>query len=294
MNYDDVYQTVQSSPHGSSGRGVSFWSKASKCGRLAILDQQHAEERQATEDLDALSVGVYYHALQEVGMRGQAAGEVWDQTDSQVEDKNWQEALRLYRAYQRDWGTPLGRWGADLISVEEKIPGTPAGEALVKSLFGDVTTGRVDAVIRINDPELTYQNTGILVPGPGIYLLDHKSAKSRQQNHEWEYRFGMQSILYQHVYNLEHEEPCQGMIFDILMKHKDITKGPQLSKSGEIRRESSYNAIMAVPEHDAERIIKALVQAGKHNVDNDKAVPSHCFAGFSPCRHFTSGRCSRY
>ncbi len=295
MNYDDVYQTVQSSPHGSSGRGVSYWSKASKCGRLAILDAQHAEERQATEDLDALSVGVYYHALQEVGMRGQAAGEVWDQTDSQVEDKNWQEALRLYRAYQRDWGTPLGRWGASLIGTEVKIPATPRGEAEALRLFGDVTTGRCDAVILVNDVDAVYAETGILLPGPGTYILDHKTAKSRQQNHEWEYRFGLQSVLYLHLYNLENpHDPARGMIFDIIYKHADITKGPQLNKAGDVKRDSSYNAIVASPDPDAEKVIQAMVAAGKYNVDNNVAIPSHCFSGFTPCRHFREGRCRRF
>jgi hypothetical protein len=301
MTLDDIYKTIQSSPGGSSGRGMSFWKQAAACGRAANLSELYKEVREVSTDPDqdpnALMVGVYYHALHEIQLRGQGLGEVWDQTDTTVEDPSWLEAVRLYRAYQKDWGSCTNKWGAVLIGTEVKIPSTAAGETAVKDLFGDVTTGRMDALLYIPDSNLEsiYERTGLLLPSGGHYILDHKTAKSRGDKHMWEYTFGLQSITYMHIYNMEHPTaPVQGMIFDQIYKHAQISKEPLRSKAGDIKRDSSYEAFLAVPNHGEEKVIQSLVQLGKKNVEEDRANPAHCFAGFKPCRFFTNGQCGRY
>lgn len=298
MNYDDVYQSILSNPRGSSGRGMSYWGDAAQCGRLANLKEANKEPFAPSvegDDLNALSVGNMYHVLHEVGLRGQAQGEIWDQTDIQVTDPDFIEAVRLYRAYQRDWGDVTKRWGCKLLGVEVKIPSTEAGTAEAKALFGDLTTGRLDALVEFDEVDTAYENTGLLLPGPGVYILDHKTAKSKQDRHQWEFQFGLQSITYMHIYNMEHPEaPMRGMIFDQIYKHKQISKYPLLSKAGDVKRDSSYEAFLAIPHEGEEKVIQSLVQLGRKNVQEDRTNPKHCFSSFKPCPMFTRGLCRRY
>ncbi len=298
INFDDVYQTILSNPRGSSGRGMSYWGDAASCGRLANLKEKHKENQPAAvegDDPNALTVGNMYHVLHEVTLRGQAVGEIWDQTDTMVADPDFVEAVRLYRAYQRDWGDVTKRWGCKLLGVEVKIPSTPQGEAAARDLFGDITTGRLDALVEFDEVDTAYENTGLLLPGPGIYILDHKAAKSRQERHQWEFQFGLQSVTYMHIYNMEHPEaPMRGMIFDQILKHKEISKYPVLNKQGDVKRDSSYEAFLATPHEDEEKVIQALVQLGRKNVEENRTNPKHCFAGFKPCPMFTRGLCRRY
>lgn len=300
MNLDEVYQTILSSPRGSSGRGMSYWGDAANCGRLALLKEKHGN-METVEDADepqALSVGSYYHSLHEVGLRGQASGEVWDQTDTQVADPSFLEAVRLYRAYTKEWGSATQRWHAELLGVEVQIPSTEKGQALSRELFGDVVTGRLDALIYIPESELeaVYQDTNLLLPAGGRYILDHKTAKQRSDKHQWEFTFGLQSITYMHIYNQEHPEaPIQGMIFDQIYKaHKDPSRYPLLTKAGDIKRAASYDAFLAVAHPGEEKVIQALVQLGKDNVAQNRTNPKHCFGGFKPCEFFKNGLCQRY
>ena len=297
MNLDELYQTLQSMPHGSSGRGMSYWRKAAACGRLAVLSARHEEPENDPDELDARTVGVYYHLLHELGLRGQRDNETWDQTEGAY-DANFLEAVRLYRAYRRDWGSPLDRWGATLLGVEVPIPASDVGREAAARLFGgqDVT-GRLDALIEISAEALDgiYERTGVQLPGPGRYILDHKTAKSRQDKHHWDYMFGLQSITYMHLYNLEHPEaPVRGIIFDQIYKHKQITTTPKYAKTGRVLQDSSYEAFVSVPVEGEERVIQALVDLGSENVKLNRTNPSHCFSGFKACYLFAAGLCNRY
>lgn len=297
MNIDELYQTIQSMQHGSSGRGMSYWRKAASCGRLVVLGQKHAEPAGDPEELDGRSVGVYYHLLHEIGLRGQASNETWDQTEGAY-DANFLEAVRLYRAYCRDWGGPLERWGATLLGVEVPIPAGDVGRDAARALFqGQDVTGRLDALVEIPEEALEgiYERTGLLLPGPGRYILDHKTAKSRQDKHHWDYMFGLQSVTYLYLYNLEHPEaPVRGIIFDQIYKHQEIRTTPKFAKTGRILQDSSYEAFVSVPVEGEENVIKALVDLGAENVRLNRTNPSHCFSGFKPCYLFAAGLCNRY
>lgn len=298
MDLEELYVVVQSINHGASSRGMSFWRKAAECGRLVVLGQKHAEPNaEASEDLDARTVGVYYHLLHELGLRGQNGNETWDQTEGAY-DQNFLEAVRLYRAYCRDWGGPLKRWGARLLGVEVPIPAGDVGREAARKLFqGQDVTGRLDALVEIDESELDgiYERTGVQLPGSGRYILDHKTAKSRQDKHHWDYMFGLQSITYLYLYNLEHPDtPAKGIIFDQIYKHQEIRTTPRYAKTGRIQQDSSYEAFVAVPTEGEENVIKALVDLGAENVRLNRTNPSHCFSGFKPCYLFAAGLCNRY
>jgi len=296
MTTEELFRTIQSRAGGGSGRGISYWSNAAKCGRKAILDEQAKQasgpqipvEAGSEEDtVDALAVGTTYHALHEMSVAGALSDLVWDLTDGSLTE-SFLEGTRLYRAYTRDWGSVGARFGGTVVGAETPIPSTEVGEAEVAQLFGDKVTGRIDLVLDIVDPEVCRQNTGLIVR-PGRYLLDFKSLKSHSAQHQWSYQFSMQAATYLHIYNMENPEtPALGMIFDIITKTKTIRK------EDEAKGRSSYAAFLQRPEPDDVDVVKALVHIGKRNVGGNVANPSECLSGFAPCKWFVSGKCPRY
>lgn len=286
MNAKDVYRTIQSRPHGSSGRGMSHWITAAACGRKANLQEQHREKmdliraQEAKEDdgNDALSIGVYYHALMEMGLRGQLGTETWDQTDTAL-DANFLEAVRLYRGYRRAWGSPLDRWAAELIGVEVVL-----GEG--------ERTGRADAVFNVLDPGKAYENTGLLLPSPGIYIVDWKTGGAISDRDQWDFGFGVQSINYITLAKRMHPEwNIQGMIFDKIIRHKFLRK--EVIPSGANRGGASFYAYLAKYQDGDEKIVDQLVSIGSRNTTLNLANPAACFSGAKPCPMFTLGLCER-
>lgn len=301
MNLSDAYRTLQSGSHGSSGRGMSYWEGAALCGRRANLQEIHREQLvqiRSTEAAeqdgdDPLDIGTAYHLLQELALRGQFDNEVWDQTDDAMSG-NFLEAVRLYRAYTRNWGSALQKWGAELVGVEVLIPSTEAGKAAALALMGSADTGRLDALIRVTDPEGVFARTGLQLPGPGVYLLDHKTGGKVSEKDMWKFTFGNQSINYVYLYNLDNPtEPCQGIIFDKVIRHVNIVKEPVFTKTGTLKQNKSYHHYIAQVLPDDELIIKNLIEQGRENVRLDRANPAQCFEGFKPCWAFTLGLCDR-
>lgn len=302
MTLDTVYQTVQSAPGGGSGRGVSFWETPNFCGRqakLKILNPPPAEAGGTEDEPNALRIGTFYHALHEASLAGQQAGQVWDMSDTAVQDPDWMEALRLYRAYTRDWESPLVRFRALLKSVEIKMPQLDSTRALVRELFGkgeEDVTFKADWIGEVSDLDHVQQTTGLHLREPGLYIFDHKTAGARKPINEWKYTFGNQALTYLHLYNLEHPEaPAKGMIFDEIIKHVDISKDALRTKTGTIKRESSYTCFVAYPNEDAEKIIRNLVQRGMYELEGEgRANSAQCFNGYKPCWYFQNGLCPRY
>lgn len=299
MNLDDIYHLVSASPHGSSGRGVSFWTEANKCGRAVNLKAKYpAPPRVEGEDIDPLRCGTFFHALQEYRLQPSRLDMVWDMTDGAIQDKDWLEALRLFRAYNRDWAVASSKWCASVLGVEVLLPGAPETKALVRDLFSDDVTFRADWVGEIHsdqDIESVYEATGLLLPGPGRYIFDHKTASSRKEMHKWEFEFGLQGLTYLHLYNLEHPEtPALGMVFDQIYRHEQISKTDLLTKTGTIKRQSSYSHFLALPDPDAEKIIQNMVRSGKYNIEKDRPNPSECFRGYEVCPFFKTGQCRRF
>lgn len=296
MLLETIYKTVQSTPHGGSPNGMSRWTKAPKCGRMARLSELQKEAREAAGkgEFNPLDVGTFYHALHECGATGQLDSAIWDCTDEMLANIDWMEAVRLYRAYIRDWGSVAERWGAEILGTEVAIPSTPEGEKIALEYFGEPVTGRMDCLIRIVRPDLAKENTGLDLKA-GIYILDFKTAASRKDNYAWEFGYGLQSAAYLSLYNMEHQsEPAQGMLFDQIYKHSDVSKFSKLKKDGSILRESSYQAYLAEPREDDVRIIGSLVQLGRRNYEENLANPAHCLSGFKPCYYFTAGYCKRF
>ncbi len=286
MTPEETFQTIQSKSHGHSGRGMSYWEKAAMCGRYANLQDKHrarldevrAQEAEENEGDDALSIGTYYHALMELHLRGQLSDEVWDLTDNAL-DANFLEAVRCYRGYLGAWKSPLTRWNATLVSVEE-------------GLGSETRTGRADAIFRIIPSEEQEAATGLTLPGEGIYLMDWKTGAAKTERDDWNFTFGNQSINYMTLARQKYPE-LKGMIFDKIVRHKQFRTEPEMSKTGTMKANKSFWTYLAQSLPGDDEIIQKLIQIGQHNVDNDVANAAYCFSGAKPCPFFKLGLCER-
>ena len=302
MTLDQLYRTIQGSSHGGSSHGMSMHETAAKCGRKANLNAKHRDkvddlrqEERDPDEVQALDVGTYFHALQENGLRGQLEDSIWDQTD-EAHSIDFVEAVRLWRGYNDAWGSMLKRWGAELIGVEVPLPGDVSEHVALwlEEEFGDKLTGRADAIIRIVDANVAYENTGLLLREGGTYLFDFKSAGQKNAKQDWQFTFGNQAITYCLLYNLLHAaNPVDGFVFDLTVRHKTLRKEAELDKNGKLRAGKSFHAFLAQILPGDEEIIKGLVRLSVENRKADKANPSHCFDGFSPCPFFKLGLCDR-
>lgn len=273
MTLDDVYRTVQSTPHGSSGRGNSYWKQAVKCGRFTNLQAQLPEKSSMPgTDLNPLRIGTFYHALHEHHAKPENA--IWDMTNTMVEDIDWMEALRVFRAYVQDWGSVWEKWGFQDYKVEADFEIPVPG---LEEMF----TARLDGIGRIDDIDGVYQRTGLQLPEPGLYVLDLKQAGQLNSMHEWEFQFGTQGAAYSWMAG------AKGTIFDEVVRHK------QIRKHANIRGGASYQHIFAAANPDAEILIRKMVERGKLNILTDWANSTACFDGYKPCPFFTNGTCSR-
>lgn len=288
MKLDEIYRIAQQRPSQSSGTGTSYWSAAASCGRQVRLKEEalaleasgikvFEEHTPEPGKLDNFKVGAYYHLLQEFGANDNI---VWD-AQEEAFNPEFKEALRLMRAYQSRYGSARQRWRMTDYRVEVQIPETEKGAALVLDLFGQPFTGRLDGLGYMDAAAVREVGARekLPLPGPGLYILDHKSAKAQSANDIWEYECGLQACAYILMWNLEHPEtPVQGMIFDQITKAK-------------VPLFRSYFVNNLTPDPDR---IRNLVRIGKHNLDNNICNPMGCKTMWKPCYWFKTGKCQGF
>ena len=286
---DEIFQLIQEAPHGGSGKGISFWTKAAANGRQVRLEQEHKaaqanmpivdEAAEPSDKLNALVIGVAYHALQEHAS-GDVSEHVWDARESAFTPE-FTEALRLFRAYQARYGSVAARWGFTDYRTEVPIPSTPAGSAAALELYGEEVTGRLDGVgyISVENLPRVMRETGLGLPGPGWYLLDFKTAGRESANDVWTYEQGLQACNYIILWNLENpDKPCHGMLFDQIVRTKVV----------------KFKAFFAPAFAADPARIANLVKIGRSNLENDVCNPTGCKSFFSPCYWYKCGKCPGY
>ncbi len=296
-----LYKTIQSTPHGGSEFGLSKYRVATHCGYKAYLDAQKPQmvavvddhPAQDGEKLNALKVGILYHTLHELRLRGQMPDEVWD-----LSDPAWSgefiEALRLYRGYIRHFGSLQERFGAELISTELDLPADETLQAAVIEKFGAPLTGRADSVIRVVNPQQALQNCKLMLE-PGVYIHDFKTSATRNSIHEFEFTSGLQGSAYLYLYNLMHpEEPAKGIIFDVIYKHKELRIAPVFDAKGKMKSNSSFEAFLQWSCVDDEAKLLNLVALARRNLNDQTKNPAHCFSSTRPCEYYLNGECGGF
>jgi hypothetical protein len=286
MKSEQIYQEIVKT--GGSGRGVSYWTVPAMCGRKRTLMTEHPTV-DTIIDHTALNTGIYYHVLKEWFYSGRIPeGTVLDMDP--VSDPEWGEAVRLFNWSAAEY--PRDYWG-QVVAVELKMPiNEDHAQKVIEWVGHDESTGACDLVVKMSDADVSRINAdrGIELPGPGIYIIDHKTSGARKSDTDAKayYTSSMQSLKYMHMLGLAFNEPVRGMVFDVLVKHKN------LRRVADGRNGSSVQTFIAYPRLEDAKVVKAAIDYGMWQRDANKANPFACYDHGRECVFLSRGLCGRY
>lgn len=258
------------------------------CGRKRKLMTDNPDV-DTIGDHTALDTGIYYHALKEFWLKGQVPDGIAIDADP-VQDMEWGEALRLFEWHRQYFGRDY--WG-EIVAVELKMPINEVHlQKVVKWIGHDESTGACDLVVNMSREDVARIQTdrGIELNGPGIYIVDHKTSSTRKSDSDAKanYTSSMQCLKYMQMLQLAFNEPVKGMIFDVLVKHKN------LRRHEEGRNGSSVQTFLAVPRGEDAAIVKAAIAYGMHQREHNLANPFACYDHGRECVFLSRGICGRY
>jgi hypothetical protein len=281
-----IYQQVKRT--GGSGRGVSYWAVPAMCGRKRRLMSEHPEVDPIV-DRTALDLGTYYHFLKEIWLKGEMPEDVVIDADP-VQDIEWGEALRLFNWHREHF--PRDYWG-QIVAVELKMPASEDHAKMIKKHFGhEEVTGACDLVVLMSQDDIdrVELDRGIKLNGPGIYIIDHKTSGSRRSEMDARsnYTSSMQCLMYMFLLNLAFSQPVKGMIFDVLVKHKNLRRYDE-GKNG-----SSVQTFAAFPREEDGDVVKAAMAYGRLQREQNFANPFACYDYGRECVYLSRGLCGRY
>lgn len=273
---NELYATYQSLAKGGSGRGQSFYKLASECGRKAHLVAEESANGERSDDQAHFDIGTAYHLFHQAAATTDLVPAL-DMRDERI-DPSFVEGNRLFLGWRQLWGSMGAKYGR-VIGAELEAS---------TELAGQPYTGKLDAVVEIADIEAFRLKTGLQLPEPGIYIVDHKSAKGASDSHAFEFTQGLQGAGYLHMYPEAH-----GIIFDVLYKVKTFRHEPEYSKDGKkLMAGKSYAHFLQTRQPDDVPRLEALVRYGARNFADAAPNPRECLGNRKPCPFFASGKCS--
>lgn len=248
---------------GGSGRGMSYYSAASRCGRRSRLqDERHQSVvEQGNEGLPqtkhALVIGSIYHLLHEQLRRPRPDLEL-DFTEA-VTNPNVVEALRMFRGFKNIWGA--GYWGRT-VEVEHRLHTTIGGE---------VVSGTMDMVAELDEEAAARAQRRLPGITPGRYVIDWKTADSDSDGVAL--AEGLQAMWYPTLWNRMYPAtPVEGIIFDIAMK-----RGRRKDRA---MYATDFQAVLVrtPPDNEGEVIdaLRGMVKQGALNVLHDIPNRAEC------------------
>jgi hypothetical protein len=168
-------------PEGSSGHGFSYWDKLMGCRRQAELSTNH-EIVKAVGGLDGQAVGILMHAMLEEYDNGRLGT---DDVEAIRFPQHWAatpinviEAKRLMSWWVLNYEPEhFGK----TFCTEQYMENDPKLTELFGIPEGRRLTARLDLMVDVSeaDIERLARTRGLILPWPGLYIVDHKWYKSR-------------------------------------------------------------------------------------------------------------------
>lgn len=287
-------------------RGNSFWESFDKCPSQYRLDKEFGDTILHTDPErrpDPARVGTLYHQLSWAYQMPHWPDRVVLREDD-GRDPDWTEALRMFREYQKHYPpqemTPVGLED-DFRIEDEDYTGVP------------VLTGRWDAVPKFADEDAvavfesrrTIEVGGgtkrLNLRGPGIYILDTKSAGSKKGDIVLKYNEAIQQILYAMAWDYLHPDmPIRGTIIAHAARHNAQYVKKKQEKAGEAvtgMRPDSFTWVFVPPpdEHQQDVARDTMRRRAERWRDDPEQLgvnTAMCFL-YGPCDHLESGTCDR-
>jgi hypothetical protein len=274
-----------------SGSGISYYRSFHDCARRANLAAQRkslellAAPEDESDDIVATDRGTAYHKLHEGLARLEIRAEDADPVVIDARRASYSasklEALRLFRAWTAQWTSLPVKYGCKIIGAELAVG---SSDAPIPGI-GHPLSGRLDALIEIDEAGLadTFAHTGLVLPGPGLYILDHKSATAKNKTDELMYEFALQGACYSYLWSQQDSRPIMGTIYDQIVAHKKITN------------DSFMHFFQAPGKYDLQ-ILQAFVAGSVALRDSNQCNASKCISKFEkPTRcPFLGTECNRF
>ncbi len=271
---------------GGSGSGVSYYGAANTCGRRAILDREYPRISDLSDPRDnAATVGTLFHLFAEAYYTNtplEGAVEINQLSGT----SNWAEAQRLFKEHRSRFPKESGGMGK-VIACEMDLPVRgPDGEPVsLDNPFGvEKFTARIDMVVEHTEDSIKVfeKERGLVLPEPGIYLVDHKTKGRMDPHMEYGWKMGYQTSAYMMYYEYLFGVRPKGMIMNVIIRHKKLT-------------DASFVAyLIPYPDEDQQQATKWFMQRGEQNVKIGAPNPGACIGQYGACVHLTSGTCNRY
>lgn len=269
-----------------SGTGFSYYNQwASGCNKKAALDTKAREERTGTGDIPAFGIGRILHALLELHYkRGKGApfdvGAV--KYSDTVDEEERVEAERLFRWYRMHYAPDeLGK----VLEIEEGYPRNKKEAAAIEEAVGiSPFTFKPDLVVRLGKKEFNRLKLAMPeLPGPGKYLVDHKSEGMWDQGALDRHMGKLQFTAYMLGYNAANpKDPCLGLIDNIIMKYKQ-PEGKRI--------------YIPLPDEAQVKALHAMWRYASNQMQTAYDWPNpneyNCFPRGRICYWFSQGICNR-
>ena len=273
---------------GGSGRGMSYYSAAARCGRRARLSEERREAFTAAgrdglpRDKNAFAIGSIYHLLHQQAREPRADLEL-DFSDAYT-NINVIEALRMYRGWMNVWGRDY--WGRTL-AVERKLPesGAEVREAIART-FGAQVNGTVDMVVELGDDDAVRAQRRLPGIQAGRYVLDWKTADSDADGVA--YALGLQAMWYPALWNWCYPDaPVSGIIFDVALK-----RGRRRDRAMYADDFQAFFVETAQNSHQrVVSLLRGMVRQGRLNVLHDVPNRAECVDWRGQTCPFLNGEC---
>lgn len=284
----DALPILQSFKSTSSGTGVSYYTTAARCPKKAALDKQFSELRNAAEDTSAADAGTIFHALMAIWYEKQqhALVELDDMNMSGPADY----AKFLFENYTKhfkpdEWGKVLG--------AEMQYPRNDFDKALMEDSIGvSPFTMRLDLVVKMTEADVEKVETarpGLVLNGPGVYIVDHKTSGQKDTNDAIKYIHETQGNAYQMAYNAVHPlAQCKGFIYNKIIGHKKMERFDAKGVT------HSFQTFFCPPPNEIkQQAVRNFMKFASEQAKTKVANHTACFDFHKPCGYLMNGLCDR-
>lgn len=288
----DLLPILQSINRGSSGKGMSYYMKVGACPRKSKLDEQHGRdiERQH-HDMSKLDRGTITHALLEA-YHSKPDGVV-ELSDLGLSDPVAEEVIQWFAFYRKNFRPDF--WGT-VVGVELQFPRNEEDARVLSEFLGIAEfTFRPDMLVEMTQTDINRLEkhfSGLCLNGPGVYVIDWKTAGQKNNNDAITYPITPQFMAYQMCLT-ELGFNIQGMIAAKLVFHKDPAVFKLNSRSKEMENHSVLAYFAPPPNSNNKQAVKEFLQFAAEQAKTNEPRLTACIGLYDVCHHYLAGTCSR-
>jgi hypothetical protein len=279
MDSNTLIEVLSSLKSSGSGTGISYYS--TRCARKARLDKMYEGESSFNA-----RVGVVFHKLMELYYAGTLVDVALPLDDmADYEHDPVQEALRIFAGYTVHH--PVDEW--EVLHVEMGLPRLAGqGNQLLEDrlallrIFSVPFTARIDMVVNIDAQHIDdfQKRRRLELPGPGVYLIDHKTTDKRDFNAIVKYDLNLQGVAYPLAFEAVTDIKPIGTIFSQVVRHKKLVK-------------DSFNSFyVAYPNQDRIEAVTSHIWRKHKYFQTDECNLDAC-VDWGVCSHYMNGNCNR-